>query len=171
MSGREGALLFQPFPLGRHGRSLPNRIWVPARVTWRGTEDGFVTPAVREIYLRYAQGGAGMIVLEATGVRDVASGPLLRLSHKQPCEDEDNHRTDPFDNRYAKAAQNRVQHRDHEDQHERDRRQQKPEIRPVIEDGVDEVRDHDEQREHGKSPRPDVDLQSHQPQRRQEQHG
>jgi 2,4-dienoyl-CoA reductase-like NADH-dependent reductase (Old Yellow Enzyme family) len=50
-------------------------------VTWRGTEDGFVTPAVREIYLRYARGGAGMIVLEATGVRDVASGPLLRLSH------------------------------------------------------------------------------------------
>jgi 2,4-dienoyl-CoA reductase-like NADH-dependent reductase (Old Yellow Enzyme family) len=50
-------------------------------VTWRGTEDGFVTDAVREIYLRYAQGGAGMIVLEATGVRDVASGPLLRLSH------------------------------------------------------------------------------------------
>jgi 2,4-dienoyl-CoA reductase-like NADH-dependent reductase (Old Yellow Enzyme family) len=50
-------------------------------VTWRGTEDGFVTPSVREIYLRYAQGGAGMIVLEATGIRDVASGPLLRLSH------------------------------------------------------------------------------------------
>jgi len=50
-------------------------------VTWRGTEDGFVTDAVREIYLRYAEGGAGMIVLEATGVRDVASGPLLRLSH------------------------------------------------------------------------------------------
>ena len=50
-------------------------------VTWRGTEDGFVTDAVREIYLRYALGGAGMIVLEATGIRDVASGPLLRLSH------------------------------------------------------------------------------------------
>jgi 2,4-dienoyl-CoA reductase-like NADH-dependent reductase (Old Yellow Enzyme family) len=50
-------------------------------VTWRGTEDGFVTEAVREIYLRYARGGAGMIVLEATGIRDVASGPLLRLSH------------------------------------------------------------------------------------------
>jgi len=50
-------------------------------VTWRGTEDGFVTPSVREIYLRYALGGAGMIVLEATGIRDVASGPLLRLSH------------------------------------------------------------------------------------------
>ena len=60
---------------------LPNRIWLPAMVTWRGTEDGFVTGAVREIYARYAQGGAGMIVLEATGVRDVASGPLLRLGH------------------------------------------------------------------------------------------
>jgi 2,4-dienoyl-CoA reductase-like NADH-dependent reductase (Old Yellow Enzyme family) len=60
---------------------LPNRIWLPAMVTWRGTDDGFVTPSVREIYLRYALGGAGMIVLEATGVRDVASGPLLRLSH------------------------------------------------------------------------------------------
>jgi 2,4-dienoyl-CoA reductase-like NADH-dependent reductase (Old Yellow Enzyme family) len=50
-------------------------------VTWRGTEDGFVTESVREIYLRYARGGAGLIVLEATGVREVASGPLLRLSH------------------------------------------------------------------------------------------
>jgi len=60
---------------------LRNRIWLPAMVTWRGSEDGFVTGSIREIYLRYAQGGAGMIVLEATGVRDVASGPLLRLSH------------------------------------------------------------------------------------------
>jgi 2,4-dienoyl-CoA reductase-like NADH-dependent reductase (Old Yellow Enzyme family) len=50
-------------------------------VTWRATEDGVVTPAVRDIYLRYAEGGAGMIVLEAIGVRDVASGPLLRLGH------------------------------------------------------------------------------------------
>jgi dimethylglycine catabolism A len=74
-------LLFQPLPLGRGGAVLPNRIWLPAMVTWRGTDDGFVTPAVREIYRRYAEGGAGMIVLEATGVRDVASGPLLRLSH------------------------------------------------------------------------------------------
>jgi 2,4-dienoyl-CoA reductase-like NADH-dependent reductase (Old Yellow Enzyme family) len=50
-------------------------------VTWRATDDGVVTPAVREIYLRYALGGAGMIVLEAIGVREVASAPLLRLSH------------------------------------------------------------------------------------------
>jgi 2,4-dienoyl-CoA reductase-like NADH-dependent reductase (Old Yellow Enzyme family) len=78
---RRDALLFQPFPIGRGGLVMPNRIWLPAMVTWRGTEDGFVTPSVREIYLRYAMGGAGMIVLEATGIRDVASGPLLRLSH------------------------------------------------------------------------------------------
>jgi 2,4-dienoyl-CoA reductase-like NADH-dependent reductase (Old Yellow Enzyme family) len=78
---RDRALLFQPFPLGRSGRRMPNRIWLPAMVTWRGTEDGFVTPEVRDIYLRYAMGGPGMIVLEATGIRDVASGPLLRLSH------------------------------------------------------------------------------------------
>jgi 2,4-dienoyl-CoA reductase-like NADH-dependent reductase (Old Yellow Enzyme family) len=81
MTSRAGALLFQPFPIGRAGLSLPNRIWLPAMVTWRGTEDGFVTESVREIYLRYAIGGAGMIVLEAIGIRDVASGPLLRLSH------------------------------------------------------------------------------------------
>jgi 2,4-dienoyl-CoA reductase-like NADH-dependent reductase (Old Yellow Enzyme family) len=60
---------------------MPNRIWLPAMVTWRGTDDGFVTPSVREIYLRYAAGGAGMIVLEAMGIRDVASGPLLRIGH------------------------------------------------------------------------------------------
>jgi len=60
---------------------MPNRIWLPAMVTWRGTEDGFVTRDVHDIYLRYALGGAGMIVLEATGIRDVASGPLLRLGH------------------------------------------------------------------------------------------
>ena len=80
---RAGSLLFQPFPIGKGGLVLPNRIWLPAMVTWRGTEDGFVTPSVREIYLRYALGGAGMIVLEATGIRDVASGPLLRLSHER----------------------------------------------------------------------------------------
>jgi len=78
---RARSLVFTPFPLGGGGLVMPNRIWLPAMVTWRGTLDGFVTAAVREIYLRYARGGAGMIVLEATGVRDVASGPLLRLSH------------------------------------------------------------------------------------------
>ncbi len=83
MSERASSLLFTPRPLGRGGLELPNRIWLPAMVTWRGSDDGCVTPAVREIYLRYARGGPGMIVLEASGVRDVASGPLLRLSHER----------------------------------------------------------------------------------------
>lgn len=78
---RAAALLFTPLPIGQGGRVLPNRIWLPAMVTWRGTADGFVTPAVHDIYMRYARGRPGMIVLEATGIRDVASGPLLRLSH------------------------------------------------------------------------------------------
>jgi 2,4-dienoyl-CoA reductase-like NADH-dependent reductase (Old Yellow Enzyme family)/flavin reductase (DIM6/NTAB) family NADH-FMN oxidoreductase RutF len=81
VTDRSSALLFRPLAIGRGGLVLPNRIWLPAMVTWRGSEDGFVTESVREIYLRYALGGAGMIVLEATGIRDVASGPLLRLSH------------------------------------------------------------------------------------------
>ena len=78
---RAAARLFTPLPIGNGGRALPNRIWLPAMVTWRGTADGFVTPAVHDIYMRYARGRPGMIVLEATGIRDVASGPLLRLSH------------------------------------------------------------------------------------------
>jgi 2,4-dienoyl-CoA reductase-like NADH-dependent reductase (Old Yellow Enzyme family) len=78
---RARSLLFTPMPIGRGGLVLRNRIWLPAMVTWRATEDGVVTDAVREIYLRYALGAPGMIVLEAIGVRDVASGPLLRLSH------------------------------------------------------------------------------------------
>src|SRR5258708_2402052 len=78
---RGRARVFAPLPIGKGGRVLPNRIWLPAMVTWRATQDGVVTDAVREIYLRYALGGPGMIVLEAIGIRDVASGPLLRLSH------------------------------------------------------------------------------------------
>ncbi|MGE3375803.1 MAG: NADH:flavin oxidoreductase [Vicinamibacteria bacterium] len=73
-------MIFSPFPLGRAGLRVPNRVWLPAMVTWRGTEDGFVTDSLREIYRRYVAGGAGMVVLEATGVREVRSGPLLRLS-------------------------------------------------------------------------------------------
>lgn len=72
-------MLFDPIPLGP--RSAPNRIWLPAMVTWRGTPDGLVTDDLRHLYRRYAEGGAGVLILEAMGVRDVASGPLLRISH------------------------------------------------------------------------------------------
>jgi 2,4-dienoyl-CoA reductase-like NADH-dependent reductase (Old Yellow Enzyme family) len=48
-------------------------------VPWRATEDGFVSPNVLEWYERFARGRPGAIVIEATGIRDVPSGPLLRL--------------------------------------------------------------------------------------------
>ncbi len=70
--------LFSPVRLGpveaRH------RTWVPAMVPWRATEAGFVTPEVLDWYRRFAQGRPGVLVVEATGVRDVPSGPLLRIN-------------------------------------------------------------------------------------------
>ncbi|MFL6213909.1 MAG: NADH:flavin oxidoreductase [Blastocatellia bacterium] len=71
--------LFSPVTVG--GVTLESRTWVPAMVPWRATDDGFVTPNVLAWYERFAQGRPGAIVLEATGVRDIASGPLLRIGH------------------------------------------------------------------------------------------
>ena len=48
-------------------------------VPWRATEDGFVTPANLDWYKRFAQGKPGVLVVEATGIRDIPSGPLLRI--------------------------------------------------------------------------------------------
>ena len=48
-------------------------------VPWRATEDGHVTPEVLEWYARFAEGQPGVLVVEATGIRDVPSGPLLRI--------------------------------------------------------------------------------------------
>ena len=50
-------------------------------VPWRATEEGFVSDAVVAWYERLARGRPGAIVVEATGVRDVSSGPLLRVGH------------------------------------------------------------------------------------------
>jgi 2,4-dienoyl-CoA reductase-like NADH-dependent reductase (Old Yellow Enzyme family) len=72
-------LLFSPVSLGP--LALAHRTWVPAMVPWRATEDGFVSPAVLEWYERFARGRPGAIVVEATGIRDVPSGPLLRVGH------------------------------------------------------------------------------------------
>jgi 2,4-dienoyl-CoA reductase-like NADH-dependent reductase (Old Yellow Enzyme family) len=60
---------------------LSARTWVPAMVPWRATEDGFVTGGVLDWYRRFAAGQPAVIVVEATGVRDVPSGPLLRIGH------------------------------------------------------------------------------------------
>jgi dimethylglycine catabolism A len=69
--------LFAPLEAGR--LRLADRTWVPAMVPWRATEDGFVTPDVLAWYERFAAGQPGALVVEATGVRDVPSGPLLRI--------------------------------------------------------------------------------------------
>ena len=69
--------LFQPLRVGP--LRLAARTWVPAMVPWRATAQGFATPNVIEWYRRFAAGRPAVIVVEATGVRDVPSGPLLRI--------------------------------------------------------------------------------------------
>jgi len=61
--------------------TLEQRTWIPAMVPWRASDDGFVTDDVLDWYGRFAQGRPGAIVVEATGIRDVPSGPLLRIGH------------------------------------------------------------------------------------------
>lgn len=58
---------------------IASRTWVPAMVPWRATDDGFVTDDNVDWYERFARGRPGVLVVEATGVRDVPSGPLLRI--------------------------------------------------------------------------------------------
>ncbi len=70
---------FSPIAVG--SLELSTRTWVPAMVPWRATDEGFVTPAVLAWYRRFAEGQPGAIVVEATGIRDVPSGPLLRIGH------------------------------------------------------------------------------------------
>ncbi len=74
-----GSRLFSPVAVGP--LTLPARTWVPAMVPWRATDAGEVTPAVLAWYARFAQGRPGGIVVEATGIRDIASGPLLRIGN------------------------------------------------------------------------------------------
>ncbi len=80
-SAQEAAVsrLFSPVDIGPI--TLAQRTWVPAMVPWRATEEGYVTDEVIDWYERFARGMPGAIVLEATGIRDVPSGPLLRIGH------------------------------------------------------------------------------------------
>src|SRR5678816_196363 len=69
--------LFSPIAIGK--LEARSRTWVPAMVPWRATEDGFVTEQNLDWYRRFAEGRPGVLVVEATGVRDIPSGPLLRI--------------------------------------------------------------------------------------------
>jgi 2,4-dienoyl-CoA reductase-like NADH-dependent reductase (Old Yellow Enzyme family) len=70
---------FQPVQCGPV--TLEQRTWIPAMVPWRSNNDGEVTPEVIGWYERFAKGRPGALVVEATGVRDIPSGPLLRIGH------------------------------------------------------------------------------------------
>lgn len=78
-SAQEAAqsLLYSPIQIG--SLRAASRTWVPAMVPWRATEDGFVTKENLDWYRRFAQGKPAVLVVEATGVRDIPSGPLLRI--------------------------------------------------------------------------------------------
>src|SRR5256714_10231469 len=73
------SLLFQP--INFRNLNLASRTWVSAMVPWRATEDGLVTQNNLDWYRRFAEGQPAALVVEATGIRDIPSGPLLRIGH------------------------------------------------------------------------------------------
>ncbi len=73
--------LFSAVRIGEH--TAAQRTWVPAMVPWRATDEGFVTKDVIAWYSRFAAGKPGVLVVEASGIRDIPSGPLLRISHQR----------------------------------------------------------------------------------------
>ncbi|UVW36088.1 NADH:flavin oxidoreductase [SAR92 clade bacterium H455] len=76
--------LFQPIDVGP--MELLQRTWIPAMVPWRSNEEGEVTEDVLQWYRRFAQGKPGLLVVEATGIRDTPSGPLLRIGNDRYIE-------------------------------------------------------------------------------------
>jgi len=75
----DSSMLFSPIRIGP--LELRQRTWVPAMVPWRATEEGYVTDDLLAWYQRFAQGRPGAMVVEATGIRDIPSGPLMRIGH------------------------------------------------------------------------------------------
>lgn len=71
-------VLFEPLKLG--SVEIPNRFAVPAMVTRLSSDDGLVNEQIIERYRRFAEGGAGLIVVEAASIHGGKSGPLLRIS-------------------------------------------------------------------------------------------
>lgn len=73
------SMWFSPVNIGP--LTLTSRTWVPAMVPWRSNEEGWVTDDVLDWYEQFARGKPGGLVVEATGIRDIPSGPLLRIGH------------------------------------------------------------------------------------------
>src|SRR3954469_9576753 len=57
------------------------RTWVPAMVPWRATDNGEITAELLACYGVFADARPVVIVVEATVIRCVPSGPLLRVGH------------------------------------------------------------------------------------------
>lgn len=74
----KASVLFSPLAVGP--MQIEQRTWIPAMVPWRATDEGYVTPEVLDWYGSFARGRPGVIVVEATGIRDIPSGPLMRIS-------------------------------------------------------------------------------------------
>jgi len=70
--------LFEPIVVGPV--TLPNRVVLPAMVTRLSGEDGHVNQDILDRYVRFAKGEPGLIVVEAMGISQSKSGPLLRIS-------------------------------------------------------------------------------------------
>ena len=70
--------LFEPLDI--NGMVIPNRIMVPAMVTHLCDDGGTVNDEVIERYAAYAEGGTGLIVVEAMAIHHNKSGALLRAS-------------------------------------------------------------------------------------------
>lgn len=76
---RKGLFLVLFSPVNYKNLSLKNRlVWLPV-VSWLAEEEGFVTDALIERYRRRAEGGIGLIVVEATGVLDRRSPKLIKI--------------------------------------------------------------------------------------------
>ncbi len=69
--------LFEPLAVGPV--TLPNRVVLPAMVTRLSGEDGHVNADIIDRYVRFAKGEPGLIVVEAMGISQAKSGPLLRI--------------------------------------------------------------------------------------------
>ncbi len=70
-------MLFEPIRVGPV--TLQNRVVLPAMVTRLSTEDGQVNQDIEDRYVRFARGEPGLIVVEAMGISQAKSGPLLRI--------------------------------------------------------------------------------------------
>jgi len=75
--------LYEPFAIGT--MSLKNRLVMPPMVTSFGTRDGYVTDRGKDYYEARAEGGVGLVIVEATCIET----PIGKLLPRQLAIDDD----------------------------------------------------------------------------------